>query len=54
MEEGVWASGLPSWARKIRYHSPSTGIVQAARRRRDDVLEFVADPRGGGLAASLL
>jgi len=54
VEEGVWASGLPGWARKIRYQSPSTGIVQAARRRRDDVLEFVADPRGGGVAASLL
>jgi gamma-glutamyltranspeptidase/glutathione hydrolase len=53
-EEGIWTSGLPSWARKIRYHSPSTGIVQAARRRRDGVLEFVADPRGGGVAASLL
>ncbi len=54
VEEGVWASDMPSWASKIRYYSPSTGIVQAAKRRQDDVLEFVADPRGGGVAASLL
>ncbi len=54
VEEGVWGSGLPSWVSKMGCQSTSMGIVHAARKRRDGVLEFVADPRGGGLAAALL
>ena len=54
VEEGAWRAGLPRWVSKIGCQSPSMGIVHAARRRRDGVLEFVADPRGGGVAAALL
>jgi len=54
VEEGVWTQELPNWADRIGHQSPSTGVVHAARKRRDGVLEFVADPRGGGVAASLL
>ena len=53
LEEGGWAYELPDWANRIEYQSPSTGVVHAARRRRDGVIEFVADPRGGGVAAPL-
>jgi len=45
---------LPKWINTDNLSLPSVGIVHAARRRSDGVLEFVADPRGGGLAASLL
>ena len=54
VEEDIWAPKLPSWAKKIDYQSPSTGIVQAMKRRQDGVLEFAADPRGGGVAAPIL
>jgi len=54
VEENIWAHELPNWANRIEYPSPSTGIAHAARRRRDGMLEFVADPRGGGVAAPLL
>jgi len=53
VEESDWARRLPEWSSRIGYPSPSTGIVHAARKRRDGVLEFVADPRGGGVAACL-
>ncbi len=52
-EEGIWMSGLPSYVDRTSYQSSSTGIVHAARRRPDGLIEFVADPRGGGIAASL-
>jgi len=53
VEESDWARRLPEWSSRIGYPSPSTGIVHAVRKRRDGVLEFVADPRGGGVAACL-
>lgn len=54
IEDGAWARQLPEWTTRIGYPSPHTGIVHAARKRRNDVLEFVADPRGGGVAACIL
>jgi gamma-glutamyltranspeptidase/glutathione hydrolase len=51
VEEGLWSPDLPSWVKKMGYQSSMAGIVHAARRRRDGVFEFVADPRGGGVAA---
>lgn len=53
IEENVWTPDLPHWAERIGYQSPKTGIVQAMRRRQDGLLEFVADSRGGGAAASI-
>lgn len=54
IEDGVWAREFPGWASRIEYQSPRTGKVHAARKRRDGVLEFAADFRGGGVAAPLL
>lgn len=54
IEEGGWNIKVPGWVEKVGYHSPSAGVVHAARRRRGGVVEFAADPRGGGLAAPLL
>jgi len=51
IEDGLWSPDLPSWIKKIGYQSHTAGIVHAARKRRDGVFEFVADPRGGGVAA---
>ena len=54
VEDSTWAHELPNWAERIGFQSPMTGIVHAMRRRPDGVLEFAADPRGGGVAASLI
>jgi gamma-glutamyltranspeptidase/glutathione hydrolase len=53
IEEGMLTKGLPNWVSKTRTTSAGAGIVQAVRRRRDGNTEFVADQRGGGLAAAL-
>ena len=54
VEDSIWAHELPSWAEKIGFQLPMTGIVHGMKKRPDGVLEFAADPRGGGIAASLL
>ena len=54
VEDSIWAHKFPDWAERIGFQSPMTGIIHAMRRRLDGVLEFAADPRGGGIAASLL
>lgn len=54
VEDGAWTRDLPAWTTRIRYPSSTTGIVQAAKKGPNGMLEFVADPRGGGIAACIL
>jgi gamma-glutamyltranspeptidase/glutathione hydrolase len=54
VEKSSWTAQLPDWASRTSYPSPTAGIVHAMRKRRDGLLEFVADPRGSGLALPIL
>lgn len=54
IEDGVLGLELPDWANRVAYPSPETGVVQAARKRHDGIVEFVADPRGGGVSVPVL
>lgn len=54
VEKNSWTGHLPDWADEVECQSRTTGIVQAMRRRPDGLLEFVADTRGGGMAAPIL
>ncbi len=54
VEAGLAVKGLSSWIRNIGFQKPTTGIVHALKRDGKGVMETVADPRGGGVAAPLL
>ena len=54
VEKASWSELLPEWVDDAGYQSRKTGIVQAMRRSPDGLLEFVADSRGGGVAASIV
>ena len=54
VEEELSVRDLPSWVEVIGLRRPGTGIVHAMRKDRQGIFYFVADPRGGGLAAPLM
>lgn len=54
VEGELHSEGMPGWVRRTGSRSPATGIVHSLRRDSRGVTYFVADPRGGGLAAPLM
>lgn len=54
IEDEVLSLELPDWANHVAYPPPETGVVQAARKRNGGIVEFVAEPRRGGVAAPVL
>ncbi len=53
VEEGAVSGELPEWVDVVPYDSGRVGVVHAARRVKGGLVEFVADVRGGGVAAPL-
>jgi gamma-glutamyltranspeptidase/glutathione hydrolase len=54
VEDNVWSHKLQPWVKSAGFQSKKMGLVHAMRKRPNDMMEFAADPRGGGVALTLV